>query len=70
MNIIMFTNTFTPHVCGVTGSVQSLVDGLREQGHRVVLVAPVFDSTTVGETDVVRITTLQHFWDSISSAPP
>jgi 1,2-diacylglycerol 3-alpha-glucosyltransferase len=41
LHIMMFTNTFTPHVGGVARSVQGLAEGLREQGHRVVVVAPV-----------------------------
>lgn len=69
MNVLIFTNTFTPHVGGVAHSVQGLVDGLREQAHRVVVVAPVFEGTPRYETDVVRIPALQNFRGSDFSVP-
>ncbi len=69
MNIMMFTNTFTPHVGGVARSVQGLAEGLRDQGHRVLVVAPVFEGMPESERDVVRIPALQHFRGSDFSVP-
>lgn len=69
LHIMMFTNTFTPHVGGVARSVQGLAEGLREQGHRVVVVAPVFDGMSKSEDDVVRIPAIQHFRGSDFSVP-
>ena len=55
MNILMATNTFSPHVGGVSRSVQGFSSEFRRQGHRVVVVAPVFEGTPREETDVVRV---------------
>ena len=35
MNIVMLTNTFTPHVGGVARSVQAFTVEYRRRGHRV-----------------------------------
>lgn len=69
MNILMFTNTFTPHVGGVARSVQGLAAALRELGHRVLVVAPVFQGTPDIEADVIRVPALKHFWGSDFSVP-
>ncbi len=69
MNILMFTNTFTPHVGGVARSVKTLRDGLREQGHRVLVVAPVFENMPANEEDVVRVAAMQRFRGSDFSLP-
>lgn len=61
MNIVMFTNTFTPHVGGVACSVQSFTDELRLRGHRVLVVAPTFDNTPEEEEDIIRVPALQNF---------
>ena len=42
MNICMFTNTYLPHVGGVTNSVAAYAEDLRECGHPVLVVAPTF----------------------------
>jgi glycosyltransferase involved in cell wall biosynthesis len=69
MNVAMFTNTFTPHVGGVSRSVQGLADALRRLGHRVLVVAPRFDDVPAGETDVLRMPAVQHFNGSDFSLP-
>ena len=61
MNIVMMTNTFTPHVGGVARSVAGLTAACRERGHRVLVVAPVFPDMPAAEPDVVRIPALQNF---------
>jgi glycosyltransferase involved in cell wall biosynthesis len=57
----MITNTFAPHVGGVAGSVTTLAEELRRQGHGVLIVAPMFDGTPEREDDVVRIRALTNF---------
>ena len=61
MNIVMLTNTFTPHVGGVARSVESFTAEYRSRGHRVLVVAPEFPDTPADEHDVVRIPAIQNF---------
>jgi len=68
MNIVMLTNTFTPHVGGVARSVAAFSDEYRRRGHRVLVVAPEFDNQPADEVDVVRIPAIQHFNGSDFSA--
>ena len=42
MRILMFTNTFTPHVGWVARSLQQFTNEYRKLGHQVLVVAPVF----------------------------
>jgi len=69
MNIVMFTNTFTPHVGGVARAVSGLADGLRAAGHRVLVVAPTFPGMPEDEEGVVRIPAVQRFAGSDFSVP-
>lgn len=57
----MMTNTFTPHVGGVSRSVEAFSACFREMGHRVLIVAPKFDNTQSEEVDVVRVPAIQNF---------
>lgn len=61
MNIVMLTNTYMPHTGGVARSVEWFSDALRELGHRVLVVAPVFADMPEDETDVVRVPAIQNF---------
>lgn len=61
MNILMMTNTYTPHVGGVARSVDSFAGEYRRLGHRVLVVAPEFEGTPDKEDDVVRIPAIQNF---------
>ena len=61
MNILIFTNTFTPHVGGVARSVTAFAGEYRRRGHRVLVVAPEFPDMPQDETDVVRIPAIQNF---------
>ena len=61
MNIVMMTNTYTPHVGGVARSVSSFTEAFRDRGHRVLVVAPVFPDMPADEPDVVRIPAIQNF---------
>lgn len=61
MNIVIFTNTYTPHVGGVAHSVEAFVNEYRKLGHRVLVVAPEFADMPADEIDVVRISAIQNF---------
>ena len=61
MNILIFTNTFTPHVGGVARSVEAFTTEYRQRGHRVLVVAPEFPDMPEHELDVVRIPAIQNF---------
>jgi len=61
MNIWMMTNTFTPFVGGVSRSVLTFSAEYRKAGHRVIVVAPVFEGAPPSEQDVIRIPALQNF---------
>ena len=53
MNILMATNTFTPHIGGVANSVRRFTEEFRRRGHRVLVVAPEFEtieSPVTGDT--------------------
>jgi glycosyltransferase involved in cell wall biosynthesis len=61
MNILMMTNTFTPHVGGVARSVQRFTTEYRRRGHRTLVVAPEFEDMPEEETDVFRMPAIQNF---------
>ncbi len=61
MNILILTNTFTPHVGGVARSVEAFTAEYRKRGHRVLIVAPEFAAMPEDEVDVVRINAIQNF---------
>jgi glycosyltransferase involved in cell wall biosynthesis len=65
MNILMMTNTFSPHVGGVARSIEAFSKQYRQRGHRVLVVAPTFDNIEPDkESDIVRIPAIQHFHGS------
>lgn len=61
MNILILTNTFTPHVGGVARSVEAFTEEYRKRGHRVLIVAPEFTDMPQDEVDVMRINAIQNF---------
>ncbi|MBC7284574.1 glycosyltransferase [Hoeflea sp.] len=69
MKILMFTNTYTPHVGGVARSVSELAAGLRRAGDQVLVVAPVFDNMPETEDGVLRTMAVQNFAGSDFSVP-
>ena len=69
MRILMFTNTFTPHVGGVARSVQQFADEYRQAGHQVLTVAPEFPDAPDVESDVIRIPAVQRFNGTDFSVP-
>ena len=69
MNILMLTNTYTPHVGGVARSVQGFASAFRKLGHKVVIIAPTFERAPKDETDVIRFPAMQRFNGSDFSVP-
>lgn len=69
MKILMFTNTYTPHVGGVARSVSELAAGLRRAGDEVLVVAPEFDNMPESEDGVLRTMAVQNFAGSDFSVP-
>lgn len=69
MNILMTTNTFTPHVGGVANSVRRFTEEFRGSGHRVLVVAPEFEGAPREEQDVVRVPAVQNFNGSDFAVP-
>lgn len=69
MNILMMTNTFTPHVGGVARSVEGYTDTFRRLGHKVLVAAPLFKGTPARECDVVRFPAVRDFNGSNFSVP-
>ncbi len=69
MNILMFTNTFTPHIGGVAHSVETLAATLRDLGHQVLVVAPDYPGAPQIEPGVMRIPAIQNFKGSEFSVP-
>ncbi|MFH0792964.1 MAG: glycosyltransferase, partial [bacterium] len=61
MNILMVTNTYTPHVGGVAKSVEAFTNEYRKLGHRVIVVAPEFENLPEDEVDVIRVPAIQNF---------
>jgi glycosyltransferase involved in cell wall biosynthesis len=69
VNILMVTNTFTPHLGGVANSVRRFTEAFRGSGHRVLVVAPEFEGAPGTEQDVVRVPAVQHFNGSDFAVP-
>ncbi|MBI4525680.1 MAG: glycosyltransferase [Deltaproteobacteria bacterium] len=69
MNVLMLTNTYSPHVGGVARSVDGFASELRKLDHRVLIAAPVFQGSPKLETDVIRFPAVQRFNGSDFSLP-
>lgn len=69
MNILMLTNTFTPHVGGVAHSVERFTLEFRRRGHQVLVVAPTFEGGEEDEPGILRIPAIQNFNGSDFSVP-
>lgn len=61
MNIVMMTNTYTPHTGGVARSVAWFSDAIRQRGDGVLVVAPSFEDMPDEEQDVIRLPAIQNF---------
>jgi 1,2-diacylglycerol 3-alpha-glucosyltransferase len=61
VNIVMFTNTYLPHVGGVARSVSTYEEEFRRRGHDVRIVAPQFDGAMEPTEHVLRTPALQKF---------
>ena len=64
MRILMFTNTYLPHVGGVARSVETFAADLRSAANRVLIIAPVFpghEAQDEKEPEIVRVPAMQQF---------
>jgi glycosyltransferase involved in cell wall biosynthesis len=61
MNILMMTNTYLPHVGGVARSVASFTEEFRSRGHRVLVIAPKYETLPEEEAGVVRVPSVTRF---------
>jgi glycosyltransferase involved in cell wall biosynthesis len=61
MKIVMFTNTYLPHVGGVARSVSTYEEEFRRRGHEVRIVAPQFEGAMESTAHVLRTPALQKF---------
>jgi phosphatidylinositol alpha 1,6-mannosyltransferase len=55
MRILFCTDTFLPEVNGVTTVLATMREGLRRQGHSVLVVAPAYATAAADESDVRRL---------------
>ncbi len=80
MNIVMFTNTYLPHVGGVARSVAGFAEVHRRRGHRVMVVAPHYEGDEARHgrhsashpdayNHVVRVPAIQNWNGSDFSVP-
>ena len=69
MKIVMFTNTYSPHVGGVARSVDLFTRDLSKLGHEVLVVAPHFDGETEDDKQVLRVPAIKNFNGSHFSVP-
>lgn len=51
----MFTNTFVPHLGGVTRSILTLQGELERRGHRVMIIAPSYNGHDHDTSGVIRV---------------
>ncbi len=61
MKIVMFTNTYLPHVGGVARSVSTYEEEFCRRGHEVRIVAPQFDGAEESSGRVLRTPAIQRF---------
>ncbi len=64
MKICMFTNTYLPHVGGVSRSVHTFFRDLQRKGHQVLIVAPTFAGDDAENKDndmILRVPAIQNF---------
>lgn len=61
MKIVMFTNTYLPHVGGVARSVSTFEHAFCERGHEVRVVAPQFEGAEETSGRVLRTPAIQRF---------
>jgi len=61
MKIVMFTNTYLPHVGGVANSVKTFEDEFRALGHEVKVIAPEFEGAHESTANILRVPAFQNF---------
>jgi len=55
MRVAIVTESFLPHVNGVTNTVRHTADRLLQRGHQVLIIAPGPGPTSHGDAEVVRV---------------
>ncbi|MEZ5492381.1 MAG: glycosyltransferase [Gammaproteobacteria bacterium] len=61
MNIVLVTNTYTPHVGGVARSVEAFRREYLALHHKVIVIAPEFEGMPTHEENVLRVRAIQNF---------
>ena len=69
MKILMFTNTYRPHVSGVSRSIYLFRNALTNRGHTVRIIAPFFTNMKPEDDGVIRIHAFTNFNGSGFSLP-
>jgi glycosyltransferase involved in cell wall biosynthesis len=69
MNILMFTNTYTPYTGGVAQSVSRFAEEFRKNRHQVMVVAPAFHGVPPREENVIRFPALCNLSEGNFSVP-
>lgn len=54
LRVALVTDTYLPEINGVTTVLHTIRDGLRERGHRVLVIAPRYPDSGPDERDVIR----------------
>ena len=60
MRILMFTNTYLPHVGGVARAVHTSASDLRARGHEVRIIAPEYPDAA-RDANVIRVPAIQNW---------
>lgn len=58
-----FSESYLPRISGVTQSLEAFTDSLRQQGHRVVVVAPMYRDYDDADPDVIRFPSIRQSTD-------
>jgi len=62
LKILMVTNNYLPFIAGVPISINRLVQGLRDKGHTVRIIAPEYpDLVTEDDENVIRLKLLKYY---------
>lgn len=61
MKIVMFTNTYYPAVGGIEKSIETFSSEMRRYRHRVLVVAPQYESVKKSTDEVLRVPAIKNF---------
>ncbi|MCA8996519.1 MAG: glycosyltransferase [Planctomycetaceae bacterium] len=65
----MLTNVFTPQIGGITRSVQQFSEQFQELGHRVLIIAPEYETDVDDPPEVMRIAAIPKFYQNLYPLP-